>query len=215
MRSHPVTFDMHLHTTRHSPDSQLNPFRLVRRARELGLYGIAITEHDKVWSDEELAELRAATPGILIFTGVEVSAKEGHFLAYGVTDVTKIAPGIGVKELCQEVHHQGGAVIAAHPYRWDQNFDEVLEQVRPKLDGIELMSVNMDSNLRQRAALLMENRSWSGCGNSDAHREEDIAACYTQFPRRVRDQRDLIEALRTGQASPCERDGDRVQVRYG
>lgn len=214
MRSTPVTFDMHLHTIRHSPDSQINPFRLIRRAWELGLAGIVITEHDKVWTEEELAELRAATPGILVLTGVEVSAKEGHFLAYGVTDAGKIPAGIGVKEMCQEVHHQGGAVIAAHPYRWNQNFDEILEQVRPKIDGIELMSVNMDADLRQRAAALMENRAWAGCGNSDAHKEEDIGSCYTQFPRRLRDQRDLIEALRTGQSSACEREGDRSAVRF-
>jgi hypothetical protein len=215
MRSTPVLFDMHLHTSRHSNDSQLNPFRLVRRAKDLGLNGVVITEHDKLWSEEELAELRAATPGIQIFAGVEVSAKEGHFLSYGVTDLSKMPAGIGVKELCQEVHHQGGAVIAAHPYRWEQNFDEILDTVRPKLDGIELMSSNMDEVMRRRAAALMENRNWAGCGNSDAHQEDVIGVCYTQFPRRLRDQRDLIEALRTAQTAAYAREGDKVTIRFG
>jgi predicted metal-dependent phosphoesterase TrpH len=215
MPATPVAFDMHLHTSRHSSDAKLNPFRLVRRARQLGLAGIVITEHDKLWTEEELAELRAATPGLLVLSGVEVSAKEGHFLAYGLSDGSKVPIGIGVKELCQEVHHQGGAVVAAHPYRWNQNFDEILEQVRPKLDGIEVMSSNMDDELRRRAATLMESRAWSGCGNSDAHEEGTIGVCYTQFPRRLRDQRDLVEALRTGQAAAYTREGEHVTVRFG
>jgi len=41
-----VAFDMHLHTSRHSPDSAINPFSLVRHAQQLGLTGVVITEHD-------------------------------------------------------------------------------------------------------------------------------------------------------------------------
>src|SRR5260370_42501445 len=106
-----MKFDLHMHTTRHSPDSQMDPFALVRRARELGLDGVVITEHDWLWTEAELDELRAAAPGLVVLAGVEVTTQEGHFLAHGVRDPFAIPKGIGVVDLCRQVHRQGGAVV--------------------------------------------------------------------------------------------------------
>lgn len=197
---------MHLHTVRHSPDGQTNPFSLVRHAWDLGLTGIVITEHDWLWNEEELDELRAATPGLQIYSGVEVSAYEGHFLCYGVNDRMKLPKGIVLKDLCSEVHTQGGAVIAAHPYRWGQNFDDILAAA-PLLDGLELMSSLMDANGRRRARAAHQGRNvpWSAVGNSDAHQLEVVACCYTEFAHTIRDQSDLLDALRSGQTLPRER----------
>src|SRR5438270_3855805 len=121
----PMKFDLHMHTTRHSPDSSMDPFVMLRRARELGLDGLVITEHDWLWTEEELDELRAAAPGLVVLAGVEVSAWEGHFLAYGVGDPFALSRGMGVAELCREVHRQGGAVVAAHPFRFGQRFNDI------------------------------------------------------------------------------------------
>src|SRR5690242_10915035 len=58
-----MKFDHHLHTARHSPDSSIDPRELVARAREIGLDGVVITEHDYQWEEGELAELaRLAAP---------------------------------------------------------------------------------------------------------------------------------------------------------
>ena len=70
-----MKFDLHMHTTRHSPDSFMGPFVMLRRAREVGLHGIVITEHDWLWTEDELDELRAAAPGFLVLAGVEVSTR--------------------------------------------------------------------------------------------------------------------------------------------
>ncbi len=201
-----IAFDMHLHTSRHSPDSAINPFSLVRHAQQLGLTGVVITEHDWLWSEDELDELRAATPAMQVYAGVEVSAHEGHFLCYGVTDPMKLPKGIKVVELCREVHAQGGAVVAAHPYRWGQNFDEILSQ-EPLLDGLEVMSSNMDVESRKKARTRKQERTtaWAALGNSDAHQLDVIAFCYSVFPLTIRDLPDLLEAIRSGQVDARER----------
>jgi predicted metal-dependent phosphoesterase TrpH len=201
-----VHFDLHLHTRRHSPDSTMNPFALVRRAAELRLDGVVITEHDFLWVPEELAELQAANPKVRVFAGMEVSAAEGHFLVYGIRDPFRVTAGIAVRDLCREVHRQGGAVVAAHPYRWGQDFDAVLSQAGRDLDGLELMSSNMDADLRNRAsAAWSQHRHLAGLGNSDAHREEDVGVCYTRFETAIRDVKDLVEAIRAGKTSPMDR----------
>ena len=64
-------------------------------------------------------------PDLVILAGIEVSAYEGHFLAYGVANPFAVPKGIRVAALCREVHAQGGAVVAAHPFRWNQPFEEI------------------------------------------------------------------------------------------
>src|SRR3954468_3137625 len=113
-----MKFDMHLHTSRHSPDSIMAPTLMLKRAGEIGLDGVVITEHDWLWTEDELNELRAAAPGLVVLAGVEVSAREGPFLCYGVRAPFARPHGIGVAALCREVHRQGGVVVAAHPFRW-------------------------------------------------------------------------------------------------
>lgn len=200
-----MRFDLHMHTTRHSPDSQMDPLVLVNRAREIGLDGVVITEHDWLWTESELEELRTATPGLVVLAGVEVTTREGHFLAYGVQNPLAVPRGIGVADLCREVHRQGGAVVAAHPYRWGQPFDDILRREQPELDGLELMTNNMDADCRRRAAVVRHERNLAGLGSSDAHREEVLGVCYTDFSDSIRTLPELVAAIRTGRTTACER----------
>jgi predicted metal-dependent phosphoesterase TrpH len=200
-----MKFDLHLHTTRHSPDSVMDPYAMLRRAMEIGLDGVVITEHDWLWTEQELDELRAAAPGLIVLAGIEVSARQGHFLSYGVRDPFAVPRGIDVTHLCHEVHRQGGAVVAAHPFRWGQPFDDILRQDRPVLDGLELMTNNMDAECRQQAARVQAEYALTGLGSSDAHDEAVLGICYTDFDSTIRDQRDLIEAIRGQRGTARER----------
>ena len=200
-----MKFDLHMHTTRHSPDSVMDPFVMCRRARVLGLDGVVITEHDWLWTESELDVLRAMHPGLVVLAGVEVSAYEGHFLVYGVTNPFAAPRGIRVAALCREVHAQGGAVVAAHPFRWGQPFEEILEREKPDLDGLELMTSNMDADCRGRAAAVQARRGLAGLGSSDAHHEDTLGVCYTEFPDGIRSMTELAAAIRGRRTSAHER----------
>jgi predicted metal-dependent phosphoesterase TrpH len=200
-----MKFDLHMHTTRHSPDSAMDPFALCRRARAIGLDGIVITEHDWLWTEAELDELREAHAGLVVLAGVEVSAREGHFLVYGITNPFAAPRGIGVADLCREVHAQGGAVVAAHPFRWGQPFADILEENNPDLDGLELMTNNMDADCRRRAAAVQARRGLAGLGSSDAHHEDVLGVCYTEFPAGTRTAAELVRAIRGRRTTARER----------
>jgi predicted metal-dependent phosphoesterase TrpH len=206
-----MKLDMHLHTNRHSPDSEMDPFAMLERAREVGLDGVVITEHDWLWTEPELDELRAAAPGLLLLAGIEVSTRQGHFLVYGIHNPFAVPRGINVGDLCREVHQQGGAVVAAHPFRWGQPFDEIMCAEQPELDGLEMMSKNMDADCRNLAAGALQaygsRLGLAALGNSDAHSTDMLGVCYTDFAATIRDARDLVEAIRSRQATPCERRG--------
>jgi predicted metal-dependent phosphoesterase TrpH len=183
----------------------MDPFAMLRRAEEIGLDGVVITEHDWLWTEPELDELRAAAPRLIVLAGIEVSAKQGHFLAYGVHNPFAMPHGIDVTQLCHEVHRQGGAVVAAHPFRWGQPFDDILRRDRPVLDGLELMTKNMDANCRRQAARVQGEYGLAGLGSSDSHEEETLGVCYTVFDSTIRHGRDLIEAIRGKRATAQER----------
>ena len=203
-----MKFDLHIHTTWHSPDSQIDPFVLVRQAAKIGLDGLVITEHDWLWTEEELEEVRSAAPGLVILAGIEVTAREGHFLVYGVHNPFAFPRGIGVADLCREAHRQEGAVVAAHPFRWGQPFDEILRDEQPELDGLEVMTSNMDELCRQRAAEIVRRHRrprLAGLGSSDAHQEEVLGVCYTVFEATIRNGRDLVHAIRSGRLVARER----------
>ncbi|MBI2305068.1 MAG: PHP domain-containing protein [Chloroflexi bacterium] len=74
--------DLHLHTT--ASDGQLTPRQLVKRAAELGLSHIAITDHDTVDGIEEALE--AAPPQLVVIPGVEINTDipegEVHILGF-------------------------------------------------------------------------------------------------------------------------------------
>ena len=200
-----MRFDLHIHTTRHSPDSQMDPFALVQQARKIGLDGVVITEHDWLWTEEELEELRAAARGLIVLAGVEVTAAEGHFLAYGVTNPFAIPKGIGVADLCRQVHGQGGAVVAAHPFRWGQPFDAILREEEPELDGLELMTDHMDTECRKRAAEVFSRHPLAGLGSSDAHQVELLGVCYSEFEPVIHTNQDLVRAIRSRRVVAHER----------
>jgi predicted metal-dependent phosphoesterase TrpH len=192
-----MKFDLHMHTRRYSPDSVTDPFDLLKAALAAGLDGIVITEHDRLWPEKELDELRAAAPGLVVLNGVEVTGTGGDVLCYGVTDASALPRGIGWPELCREVHRQGGVAVAAHPNRWGQPFEEIVREQRPELDGIEVMSNNMDADLRGRAAeLLAKFPHFAQLGNSDSHDPATVGGCYTDFDCEIRTTADLVAAIR-------------------
>src|SRR5579883_1386079 len=141
-------FDHHLHTARHSPDSIIDPWELIEHAREIGLDGLVITEHDYQWEADELAELNAKANGVRVFAGAEISAREGHFLVYGLPDLQDVECGIDLGSLLEVVKGRGAAIVAAHPFRWDQEFDEILATHGPVFDGLELVSNNVSRATR-------------------------------------------------------------------
>jgi predicted metal-dependent phosphoesterase TrpH len=201
-----MKFDLHMHTARYSHDSIIDPVELIGRAHKIGLDGIVITEHDRLWPEDELVELRANAKGLVVLAGVEITGRGGDMLCYGVNDLSNLARGTSWRELTREVHRQGGVCVAAHPYRWGQPFDHLLAEQEAEIDGIEMLSNNMDTELRAKAADFKRRRpELTGLGNSDAHEIDVVGCCYTEFDATIRSMSDLVQAIRAGKSTPCIR----------
>lgn len=87
-------FDTHIHST--ASDGQYTPSQLVELAKEKGLLGLALTDHDTVAGHEE-ARRRAAELDIPFIPGIELSAELGerdvHILGYWINGEKLLATG--------------------------------------------------------------------------------------------------------------------------
>jgi hypothetical protein len=200
-------FDHHLHTARHSPDSSIDPLKLVAHARAIGLDGLVITDHDYQWEPDEVADLSARAGGLRVFSGAEISAREGHFLVYGLSDLDEVPPGVTLADLLKVVRAQGAAVVAAHPFRWDQPFDELVAAHGPVFDALELVSNNVTPETRRKTARLLAKHPMGATGSSDGH-ELDVIGCYfTEFPDPIATLADFVAALKARRGRPGHREG--------
>ncbi|MBW2348551.1 MAG: PHP domain-containing protein [Deltaproteobacteria bacterium] len=124
-----MVFDIHLHTRNYSGCSSIEAEDLVRRAEELGLDGIALTDHGIRWPEDRVEALREAcgVHDLVIIPGQEITCyngswkREGDFLVFGVKE--SLGSGLSARELINLVHEQGGVVIAAHPYKRSRRGD--------------------------------------------------------------------------------------------
>ena len=78
--------DLHAHST--ASDGTLSPTELVRTAKDAGLTGIALTDHDTVAGCAEAADVARAL-GVEFIPGIEISAEYPrpgtmHLLGYGI-----------------------------------------------------------------------------------------------------------------------------------
>ena len=76
---------MHVHTSRYSPCSRIDPKDLVQTASEAGLDAIVITEHGRMWSRDEVEELRRSAPTnkLVVLAGAEIYTGRGDILVFG------------------------------------------------------------------------------------------------------------------------------------
>lgn len=202
-----MKFDQHVHTSKHSPDSVIDPFELVRRAIEAGLQGLVITEHDYQWEPSELDEVRREADGLVVLSGAEISALEGHFLVYGLPDLEGIEPGIPVRKLVEIVRRHDGAIVAAHPFRWDQDFEDVLDTNGLVFDALELVSNNITPDTRHLTHQVAQKHSLALTGSSDGHQPEVVGCYFTEYLEPIRSMSDIVSALRRRSIRPGYRRG--------
>ena len=172
--------DLHIHS-KYSTDNDSDPEETVLRAIELGLQGIAFTEHYYYEASEPVEILKEKyMSSIMIFRGVEFSAAEGHCLVFGVdTDKLglKYAP---VTDVVRFVTNAGGVVIPSHPYRPGTSLGDIVRRV----DGLAGLEGYNGANLHaynEKAIAAAQLLKLPYTGGSDAHSPREVGSCYTEF----------------------------------
>ncbi|MBE0683441.1 MAG: PHP domain-containing protein [Anaerolineales bacterium] len=101
--------DLHIHTI-YSYDGTATVPAVLRRAKEIGLDIIAITDHDEIAGALEAVKL-ASHYGVEVIPGIEITTAEGDLLALFITE--KVDAGLSLIETVLKVRELGGALALA------------------------------------------------------------------------------------------------------
>ena len=124
--------DLHAHTR--FADGFLSPFDLVLQARRRGLDALAITDHNILFPALLGRWFGRVAGGPTILVGEEITTRDYHVHGVGLEE--RIDASLPLDRVIDEVHRQGGIMIAAHPVK---RFWPVLVPARSRFDAAEVM----------------------------------------------------------------------------
>lgn len=152
----PYRYNFHMHTV--CSDGQLTPEAVIQQALDIGLQGLAITDHHTVDGYQiaynYLTSYDHNAPYLpQLWTGVEITARlmdtEVHILGYAFnpnhSSIVSYLQGehpVGraaqAQTVISAIHQAGGLVVLAHPERYQRPAKQLIPKaVELGIDGVE------------------------------------------------------------------------------
>ena len=153
----PYEYNFHMHTI--ASDGQLTPSKLIEQAIEIGLKGLAITDHHSVDGYREAQthlhklEQNDMTNRLTLWTGMEVTAclsgVEVHILGYTfnpehpalkvyLRSCSPSGKDAEARRVIDSIHQAGGLAVLAHPHRYRRTARELIPMAAELgIDGVE------------------------------------------------------------------------------
>lgn len=117
------TFDLHTHIA----EQNVKPEKFWARVKEVGLDGVAITEHADLNPAESYRKLLETKPeGVLLIPGIEMNTEYGHMLAYGKDETIferteLLGEKVSLETLIRVSREREVLIALSHP--WGFNYD--------------------------------------------------------------------------------------------
>ncbi len=193
-----IKIDLHVHTI-YSGDSTITPEKAVDTALQLGLDGIAITDHDNINVHEKILK----NTDLLIIPGIEISSKDGHILGIGLLESIEL--GLTALETVEKIHQKGGIAVIPHPMNPIKHSLKkgVLKSINP--DALEILNAStlppftlQYRNIEDYA----KQKNIPQTGGSDAHIPSNIGKAYTLIETNKITIQNVISAIRNGKTAP-------------
>ena len=182
--------DLHTHTRVYSRCSALTPEALVRAARDRGLDAVCITEHDALWTPDEVRQV-AESMSFPVFRGMEVTTEVGHVLVFGLSHHDPAMATL--HELHRIVRAEGGLMFLAHPGRRYGTLPPA--DLTAYFDSVEAQNGTEGMLQNDAAASLARNMRLPGIGGSDSHSVREVGVCATRFDQTFETEDAFIDAL--------------------
>ena len=186
---------------KYSTDSHISIEEIVREAKRKGLDGIALTNHENPDVVKEIDEL-VEKYDFVIFPGVEYLTKDGDIVAFGIDKLPE--EQMSAQEFIEYVDKFGGTCTAAHPYRTNnRGLEDKLYTVKglTAIEGYNGSTSDYHNGLAVKAG---KELGIQVIGSSDAHVVEKVGVYATLLPYKVKNVKELIEALKTNRCKPLK-----------
>lgn len=187
-----MLFDLHVHTEI-SECSRLKISDILNHAKDKGLDGVCITDHQTM--DIRHYNIREGfqKDGLLIIFGMEYETVDGDFLIFGPFENIRI--DLPAKELLKFVKKAGGVAVAAHPFRRGRSVSEYI--VREKhCKIIETMNGRNSNKDNKKTDIWLKTYDLKSVGGSDAHTLEELGKVKIDIKGKIIDRNSFIDALK-------------------
>ncbi len=177
-----VNFDFHIHT-HYSRDSTINPRKIIKVAKNNGLDGIAITDHNTIKGGLEVAKLNNLDD-FSVLVGAEIKTPlceiTGLFLNEEISTNDPFC-------VIDEIKDQGGITILPHPFRASfishlDTQDKISLNLVKMVDAIEVFNSRTGSVYNEKALLLASKMNKPMVAGSDAHFYPEVGTVSVTIP---------------------------------
>lgn len=212
-----IPCELHTHTV--NSDGSLTLRELAKKAKELGLECIALTDHNTTSGQLQIPSVTKET-GMPIVHGMEWTTFYGHMVAMGTKEYVdwRNRGPLDIHAGIADIHEAGGLAGVAHPYRmgspmctgcywqftisdWkDIDYLEVWSETFPSVNPVNHRAFELWTGLLNEGHRLtaVSGRDWHGNGSGS----EPIAVTYLGID--TKDENDIdravINALSQGRA---------------
>jgi predicted metal-dependent phosphoesterase TrpH len=168
----------------------MRPERLIEQAKEKGLNGLAITDHNTLEGAREVFDIvREEKMDLSVIIGEEITTDRGEILAYFIKQ--EITPG-PFDEVLSAIKRAGGISAIPHPF----------ERIRKGFRGVEAVECSVNAIEVLNSRCLFNQKAFDLClackkpmlGGSDAHFYREVGRAWTEISD---DPMDCILAGRT------------------
>ncbi len=183
-------------------DGDASVEEMFRTAKERGLDGLLLTNHDNFGPIDSILEA-AEKEGLYTLPAMEISSKDGHVLGIFPKELTnkrlkdkfkssdRSFPDVSAEETVKYIHELNGVAIAAHPYFETVGLGKAkFTELAGKFDGMEMAWTGegkADNAIFKLADM----------GSSDAHTQNRVGARVTLIPKRyLQEEGGLLKAIR-------------------
>ena len=199
-----MKIDLHTHTIQRSACSRLDEEDLIRCAIQAGLDGLAITDHGQLVPKKTLERLNERFHPFRVFTGIEISLIMQYskysrsyqdFVVIGIHKPV-MASDWGYDILLKYVRDNGGYIFWAHPFRYDDEFPQEIQNNPP--DAVEVYSSNIWIELAPRIKKIAKEMGCRTIGASDAHFEDAVGDSFIDLENNITSDAELVAELKKG-----------------
>jgi len=192
-----IKLDLHVHSE-YSHDSSSKISSIIKKAKKVGLDGIAITDHEEFAGAELAAKI---DKDFIVIKGQEIDTEYGDIIGLFLEKKIQTKKFL---EVVKEIRKQGGIIVLPHPAKFHILTDEVLK----KIDVVEIFNARIGTKENDMAERLVKDIRRIGIAGSDAHFLFEIGNGVSVVEARSRSIDDIKKAILKGDVQMiCKRSG--------
>jgi hypothetical protein len=174
-----VRVELHLHSVA-SPDSLIQPQKLIDYCARIGIDRFAITDHNSI---EGALAAKALVPDRVI-VGEEIETTQGELLGYFMSEC--VPAGLEPMAAIERLRAQGAVISVSHPFDTTRSChwsEAQLSAIAPYVDAIEVFNARCPTNVPNlKAAAFADQHGLLETVGSDAHSLIELGRATLTMP---------------------------------